>query len=328
MTVANGVEWRRVVASVGGSLGKHFTFKFQWDFATNSPPNLKDAYINVIALSPFQIRAGRFVQPLGLESYASTADLTFLEPGLTSAFLQPNMKSAMLHGEMPGHKTRWAFAVIKPEDKFGGAVTDTVGFSARFASALNPWGEGTLLHVAGDYNRRFVDETIRIQERPESHLAPAFVDTGDIAADSASAGIVEAALVHGPFSMQGEYSLSTVDAISGPTPVFHAFYVYGSYFLTGETRGYDRPSATLVRPQPKRFLTDGSHGLGALEIAFRFSGLDLNDKDVRGGKLVDFTAALNWYPTYDTRVMFNVIRAAREGADVVWIAQVRVQLAY
>ena len=68
----------------------------------------------------------------------------------------------------------------------------------------------------------------------------------------------------------------------------------------------------------------GSRGLGAFEIAARFSYIDLNDKDITGGKLADVSFAFNWYPTVPTRVSFNVIRVDRESWDPVWIFQGRI----
>ena len=66
--------------------------------------------------------------------------------------------------------------------------------------------------------------------------------------------------------------------------------------------------------------------LGSL-IAGRFSRMNLDDQDIRGGVLNDVGLALNWYPTHTTRVMGNVIMAKREGVAAMWIFQMRLQLA-
>ena len=65
-----------------------------------------------------------------------------------------------------------------------------------------------------------------------------------------------------------------------------------------------------------------------LEIAFRFSRSDLKDGTIDGGELNDFTAAFNWYPTHETRVIFNAILADRKGFETVGIFQVRLQVAF
>ena len=93
-------------------------------------------------------------------------------------------------------------------------------------------------------------------------------------------------------------------------------------------RQYRHNLGTIRRIRPKRELRDGSGGLGAFEIALRFSRIDLNDQDITGGTLNDLSFAFNWYPTYPTRVSFNAIRASREAWEPVWIFQARLQLAY
>jgi phosphate-selective porin OprO/OprP len=169
---------------------------------------------------------------------------------------------------------------------------------------------------------------VNFAERPESHIAPVFVDTGPIEAERVDTGLVEGAFLQGPFSLQAEYVVARVKRPDDQRPVFYAFYVAGSYALTGEMREYRHDLGTIRRVRPKRELRDGSGGLGAFEIAFRFSRIDLDDKDITGGALNDLSFAFNWYPTYPTRVSFNMIHSKRETWDPVWIFQARLQIAY
>ena len=48
----------------------------------------------------------------------------------------------------------------------------------------------------------------------------------------------EGAWVLGPFSVQGEWMQQTVNRDVGDEPDLTGFYVYGSWFLTGESRSY------------------------------------------------------------------------------------------
>ena len=140
-------------------------------------------------------------------------------------------------------------------------------------------------------------------------------------------GILEGAVRKGPLSIQGEYVRSFISSEETGDPQFYSFYVYASYFLTGESRPYDTERGSFGRPDPTRVLRDGSGGIGALEVAFRFSRVDLTDQGVDGGVLNDWTAAFNWYPSPETRLMFNAILADRQGAKSVGIFQIRVQFA-
>ena len=57
-------------------------------------------------------------------------------------------------------------------------------------------------------------------------------------------------------------------------------------------------------------------GLGAWEIAARYSNIVLNDKNISGNNLTDFTIGLNWYLNPYTRAKFNYIRAFLEDRRV------------
>jgi phosphate-selective porin OprO/OprP len=133
------------------------------------------------------------------------------------------------------------------------------------------------------------------------------VDTGKFLTDGGDIINPEFAMVTGPLSFQGEYFHVFQDASALGDPNFWGFYLYGSYFLTGEYRNYGRRSGTFFRLKPNFHPQKG--GWGAWEVAARFSHVDLNGGAIRGGKEANFTAGLNWYLTRNTRFMFNYIRA-------------------
>lgn len=139
-----------------GVFARYFDYKFQYDFAVNSPPNLKDAYLGFKApVVPLEVRGGRFRAPLGLEGHTSGMDLTFMERGLISAFLPSRNTGVLFIGDdsRQAHKFRVAVGAIRPEDDFGIGSTDRLGVSARGSYAFRP-REDTLVHVGGDYAHR------------------------------------------------------------------------------------------------------------------------------------------------------------------------------
>src|SRR5262249_43332798 len=101
---------------------------------------------------------------------------------------------------------------------------------------------------------------------------------------------------------------------------FHGFYVYGSLFLTGEHRGYDRKGGdfdrvSVLRPLVKTPET-GATGYGAVELTVRFAVNDQTSSNPpthspaqfgmpNGIVLYDVTWGLNWYLNDYTRVMAN-----------------------
>ncbi len=325
----DGVEWRRVRLYAQGPFLRRWFFKFQWDFVGKNPPNLKDAYLQFV-FEPFgtsmAIRGGRFTTTFGLENDGNSNDTIFMEQGLTSTFVPPQETGVLVHSQ--SSRQRWDVSFSSGVSELTRClICDVVGAAGRYSTGFQ-LATDRVLHVGGDYSRRWPDEAVRYAQRPESHVAPLFVDTGFLAARAVDTVLTEAAFLDGPFSIQGEYGLATVKLRNGSRPTFHAFYVFGSYSLTGEMRQYNESRGVIGRIQPRREFRDGSGGLGAFEVAYRFSLIDLNDDEVTGGTLHDSSFAVNWYPTRPTRISFNVVRAKRETWKAVWIFQGRFQLAF
>jgi len=321
----NGAEFRRVRLYADGTFARRFTYRLQYDFASNNPPHLKDAYVLAhLPKLPVQAGGGRFRTFLSVEGTTTAPNTTFMERGLLSAFLPSRNTGIVVLADKERQPTgvRWVVSVVEPANQFGFRSTDDLGVALRASYAWHR-GETRTIHVGADYMHRNVRDTVRFLERPESHIAPEFVDTGDIAASAVDLLIAEFAWVEGPFSLQSEYAVNYVRGHGAQAPRFDAFYIYGGYVITGERRPYDPVRGAFDRVLPDRPI-DGD-GFGAIEVALRYSRLDLNDQDVAGGVLDDITAALNWYPQHNSRVMFNIIRAKRRSVDPVWIFQIRLQ---
>jgi len=326
----DGVEWRRARVYALGSFAKRWSFKFQWDFTGGRGPNLADAWLGLefeLWRQQLSIRGGRFSSTFGLENDGSSNDILFMEQGLTSAFVPPQETGVLLHSE--SNRRRWDLSFSSSADELECLLCNVVGIAGRYSTSFELAHEARRLHLGFNFSRRWTtDEAINYAERPESHIAPIFVGTGPFSAERIEVGLAEGAYLDGAFSVQGEYGFVHAKRPASAGPIFHAFYVSTSYALTGEARPYVESLGTIRRIRPKRELRDGSGGLGAFELAFRVSYIDLDDKEVAGGKLANASFAFNWYPTYPTRVSFNVIRAHRESWAPVWIFQGRLQLAF
>src|SRR6185295_8112013 len=92
---------------------------------------------------------------------------------------------------------------------------------------------------------------------------------------------------------------------------FSGWYVEGSWILTGESKAYDATRAAFRSPKPAQPLTFGeTPGIGAWELAARFSAADLNYHEnltpaaggIRGGEQNIWSVALNWYPNNSVRL--------------------------
>ena len=114
-------------------------------------------------------------------------------------------------------------------------------------------------------------------------------------------------------------------------PTFGGWYVLGSYFLTGESRGYSGSQGRFTRVKVRRPIDEG--GRGAWELTFRYSHLDLTNGGVEGGKQDIATFGINWYAMQNLRFManyLNVVDLDRSGTatdgDEPLAVQVRTQV--
>jgi phosphate-selective porin OprO/OprP len=118
----------------------------------------------------------------------------------------------------------------------------------------------------------------------------------------------EAAVVYGPLSLQGEYQQVGINRLDGlDDPRFAAWYVTGTWTITGEPRQYSFEEARFKAPKPNGIV--GKGGWGAWELAVRYSGIDMFDEGLGGGEEEDITLGVNWYATPNIRLLANYIRA-------------------
>ena len=154
------------------------------------------------------------------------------------------------------------------------------------------------------------------------------IDTGDLGADRAIVAGVEGAWVRNSFSLQGEYFHSSVLAGDRGSVDFSGFYLFGSWFLTGETRPYNKAKGVFGRVQPNRDFSLRKGGKGAWEGALRLSRLDLSSGAVRGGRMTNASGALNWYWSRNLVLRFNYVFShvdESENPGNVHILQTRLQ---
>jgi phosphate-selective porin OprO/OprP len=154
------------------------------------------------------------------------------------------------------------------------------------------------------------DNLVRFRARPQIHEGPFLIDSGLVDAGSYTSGNIELATVWGRASVQSELFLTNVHRTDGENATLYGGYLYGSYFLTGENRIYERygqHGAQFGRNVPftNFFLVPGCFGSGAWEAKIRTSYLDLSE--LQSGHYNDLTAGFNWYWTDRVRIMFDWI---------------------
>jgi phosphate-selective porin OprO/OprP len=306
---SDGTEIRRARLFAQGNLGTAWGYKFQYDFADDIViDGIRDAYLDFKGFESFKIRVGHTKEPFSLQNMTSSKYVLFTERALPIVFTRGrNLGLEVIHNDK-----NWSAAVgIFGRGVNGAELDNDEGFGASSRVTYAPINEeNRVLHLGATAAFRSTGsiDALRFRVRPESHLTNTrLVDTGFFDADSYNRFVGEAAFISGPFHVQGEYYHTSVDRdISTNADLdFSGFYVEGSWFLTGESMNYKPSKGTYNRVTPKGIV--GKGGIGAWQVALRFSSLDLTDEDITGGEEDNFTLGLNWYATPNIRFAANYV---------------------
>jgi phosphate-selective porin OprO/OprP len=346
----NGDDFRRARIGFSGTAFGDFQYRVLADFGGSGVENagqLYEAWGQYNGLRPLRLRIGAFAPQEGLADQDSAAAQPFLERPI----------SADIARNFEGGDTRTAAQAFAYGDRYlaslavtGRAVGvsssagtgvpqtygDQLGYAARVAGTPLR-GDGWLVHVGGhaQYIARPADTsgppasgasplsryTVSLGDQPELRVdGTKLINTGNIDARHAAEVGAEAAAQYRSFLIQSEYDhfdiARAAPGVSNPT--FNGWYVEASWVVTGEARKYNTANAAFDAPPVRHAL--GSGGIGAVELALRYSTMNLNydagalgsapsPSTIRGGKLDIYSAALNWYPN-------PYIRLALEGQHV------------
>lgn len=340
----NGTGFRRARLGAFGELFETTEYRVEFDFAGNGRPRFLDNWISVKEIPLIKnVIVGHFFEPFSLERYTPNRFITFLERSSVDVFAPARNMGMMTYGHAYNENLIWAFGVFSSDsDVYGDSVSDASDFAGTgHVTWLPYYCEDTdgrhLLHLGASFSyRKLGDKQVRFRKRPENELQafrardfPVFADTMDINADTLQLLGVEAAWVHGPLSVQSEAVVAHVNRLDGDNPTFYGWYAYASYFLTGENRSYARTSILgrfregifqRITPKTNAFKGDVSvgnpRGIGAWEVAARYSYINLDSQDIHGNELGTVTVGVNWYLNPNTRIQWNYLRPMLRDADV------------
>lgn len=280
---------------------------------------------------------GFFKAPMSMESLQSSSGLMMMERAAPVDAFSPSYKFGVQLGGAAKDRRKTLFGgwfADGAETASGDASqssTRLIGrttWLARDASTA----DSRLVHFGASGSFMFsTDDGVRYRSRPESILAPYLVDTGNLGGDSAVGYGLEAALVEGPLAIQAEGLGSFADDQANDDHHFWGGYISASWFLTGESRPYNRELGIFSTIKPNQKFSFKNHSWGALEMAGRFSYTDLTDGTVLGGEMAIYSAGLNWYLTHRHRIMFDggyadVKRSSADGG--LYFIQSRLQLEF
>ncbi len=324
--------FRRLRFGVSGKINDNMGYKIESEFAGGNDYEFRDAYLSFEDLPVLRtLIIGNQKRPYGLDHLNSSRYNVFLErPFVIEANNQDARRLGIAsYGFSRDERFNWRYGVYNQENvqSLGNYVGNDYQLEVTGRLASTWWwdeasdGRG-YGHVGFSGSWGWPDgldpnNQSRYRTRPEARSTNRWIDTGRIAgAESFLLGGIEGVLNVGPTQLVGEYQIVDVDRLAafGAHTVFHGGYVYASYFLTGEHMPWDRESGTLGRVKPfENFFAvcdcEGyrQRGLGAWQVAARFSHADYNDEDINGGRGNALTLGLNWYWNPYARMQFNYL---------------------
>ncbi|TWT35730.1 Phosphate-selective porin O and P [Posidoniimonas corsicana] len=332
------VGFRRMRFGVKGDLPYNMLYKIEMEFAGGNDSEFRDAYLGWNELPIFRtLLIGNQKRPYGLDHLNSSRYNVFLErPFVIESFNQDARRFGVCsYGYSEDLAWNWRYGIynqrlIQDEGNYSsdsfqaqvaGRLANTIwwdqcsdGRGYAHWAVSGTWADTDPLATTNNYAGSGLNEA-RFRHRPEARSINRWVDTGVIpdGDDYALLGL-EGVINVGATQIVSEYQHVWQNRTVLPDVNLHGAYVYWSYFLTGEHMPWDRESGTLDRIYPFEnfFLVDRcrggtGYGLGAWQVALRYSYADFNDQDVFGGIGQSVTAGLNWYWSPYARMQFNYI---------------------
>lgn len=310
---------RRVRLRAFGDIREHTHYVVDLDFAASGHPSFRDVYLGFRSVPYVQNAAlGYYKQPFGMDAESSGQELLFMERQPPFAFAPFRQTGMGVNGT--GHNERLTYRAsfyAFPTDSFGVSAGDGMATSARITGLPYLDEErGRLMHLGVGYGIGDPsDSMVRYAIEPsffvtdpatdDGSSVPVFVDTGDIPTRLFQLLNFELAGAAGPIRWQAETRFAFVDQIGGPGLAFSGSYFQIGWVLTGERPEYDRRRAIFHRVVPDEEFDFGPSGCGAWELAAGWSVIDLDNRNVAGGKMSAWTFGLNWYMSEYTRFMLN-----------------------
>ena len=298
----SGTEFRRIRFFNSGKVYDNVKYKLQLDFA-GGDVSIKDVYMETSLPYFVNFKVGHFKEPFRLEALTSSKYITFMERALPIAFSPERNVGIMLHDSFFDDKLSIQAGLFREASSGDDVNIEDVRNITTRITFLPINNDENLLHLGAAFSSRSSsDETYSVSSRAENHLGTKLLvmDLDDVSGMNLMGA--EMAFVMGSFSVQGEYVMNSVEAMEDYS--FSGYYGQVSYFLTGEKRKYKNSLAGFDRVKPNKNMKEGE-GLGAFEIAVRYSSMDLSE--AHAGTLNDITVGLNWYLNPCTRLMFNYV---------------------
>jgi phosphate-selective porin OprO and OprP len=343
----SGVNARRARIGVTGKFLSDWDYTLIFDFGgsqdTGNSSAVQNAFVTYNGLKkhdllPVALDLGYMDTPFTLAEATSSNDILMLErPSITVVAMN------LFAGDF-----RSAFGARSNDDRYWAGVYvtgPTSGTPHNTPQSFGAFGRATYqvlqgkddtgqdysVHLGGDVGALLHPPapsnnvaTVTLSDRPELRVDPTqILNTGALGTATnpvtgAQVYGVEAAAAWRNFFLQSEYYTINLDRRGLQQNNFNGYYVEGSWVITGENRRYNASSGAYSNPIPARPFEPWSdnYGLGAFELAGRYSVINLNDRfasglttpsGIGGGRQNVASVDLIWYPNRNMRFMLEFL---------------------
>ncbi len=298
----------------------NFSARLMLDFG-NGQTTLLDAYGDYNATNAFNVRVGKFKDPIGIERWQSEQNVLFVERGMTTNLVPYRDNGVQLYGELIQHALEYELALTNGAPDLVNATNNTDNdqtVTARVFThpfyytdihALKGFGIG----AAGSYGNR--NASLANPNLTTGYVTPAQTKFFTYATTAFANGEQwrinpQAIYYNGPFSMIGEYVLENQEIKAGNRQAIlqnDAWEAIATYVLTGEDARFDG----VV---PHRNFDPRNNQWGAFELVARISQLRVDDAafpvfaslSTSAKEAQETTVGGTWYMNTNVKVNFDL----------------------
>ena len=335
---------RRARPIITGTVFHDFDFNFTPEFGNATPgaasaastPSIYDAYINYHFSPEFQVEAGKFKPPVGLEYLQTDAATSFNERSLVTDLIPGRDVGFELHGDISGGVVSYAAGIFNGVGD-GQKNTSNIGFQndrefdarlfvqpfkATSITALQNFGFG----AGGSWGSSSITNTLGLPNTTGG-AQPGFYTDGQQQFFAYTNGVVaahthwrlspQAYYYYGPLSLLGEYAISDQQVATGAKSAdLHntAWEITGGWVLTGEDASFNGVT-------PRHNFDPRNGGWGALQVVARYAELNVDkaafpffaDPKASASGAQAWSVGLNWYLNKNIRVNGSYSRTTFTG---------------
>ena len=310
----DGFLIRRARPIFSGTIQRDFDYLFMPDFGGNTV-QIQDAYLTYRYSPGFQVQAGKFKSPIGLEHLQSDPVTLFNERSLATSLVPNRDLGLALKGDLFKSTVNYALGVFNGAPDFSGSTTN-LSFQDNKAVVgrvfYQPWKNSDVNALRGfGFGAGGSYENDHPATNSFTGLSPGFSSDGQQRFFAYNSGVVgdgvhwrfspQAYYYYGPLGLLAEYVVSDQKIRKGvlTTDVQNtAWNITGSWLLTGEDASYNGVT-------PRHPFDPRNGQWGAFQVVARYASLDVDDSVFAGKVFADptksasgasaWSVGLNWY---------------------------------